>query len=257
VTNPVSDAVILMAGTGSRLRESGAPAKPLIKVLGRPLVSYTLEALAQAGVKNVHAVVGYASDAVMSETRPLAPRGMNLQFILNAQWEKQNGVSVLAAAGEVRPPFFLTMCDHFFDQDVFAILQGGAIPGKINLAVDRKVQAIFDIDDAMKVRTADDRVVAIGKTLEEFDAIDTGMFVCPDSIFAYLECARVNGDCSLADGIRAAAAEGNVRAVDIGNAWWQDVDTPEMLAQAEQHLLRRADLQGASASGSKPGQSGK
>jgi choline kinase len=246
-----------MAGTGSRLRESGAPAKPLIRVLGRPLVSYTLEALAQAGVTNVHAIVGYAADAVMSETRPLVPRGMNLQFILNAQWEKQNGVSVLAAAGQVRPPFFLTMCDHFFDQDVFHILEHGAEPGKINLAVDRKIHSIFDIADAMKVRTQDDRVVEIGKTLETFNAIDTGMFVCAGNIFDYLERARINEDCSLADGIRLAATEGNVQAVDIGDAWWQDVDTPAMLAEAERHLLGRTDFQSAAAGGSKSGQTGK
>ena len=38
---------------------------------------------------------------------------------------------------------------------------------------------------------------------------------------------------ALADGVRLMAEEERRLAVDIGEAWWQDVDTPEMLAQAE------------------------
>src|SRR4030095_260544 len=42
----ISDAVILMAGEGSRLRGSDKTVlKPFVPVLGRPLISYTLDAL--------------------------------------------------------------------------------------------------------------------------------------------------------------------------------------------------------------------
>jgi hypothetical protein len=34
------------------------------------------------------------------------------------------------------------------------------------------------------------------------------------------------------------AEDGNVRVIDIGDAWWQDVDTPAMLARAEQEAMR-------------------
>ena len=41
------------------------------------------------------------------------------------------------------------------------------------------------------------------------------------------------------------AAEGKVRAIDIGEAWWQDVDTFAMRARAEEELrskLKPAEL---------------
>ena len=64
--------------------------------------------------------------------------------------------------------------------------------------------------------------------------------ICPETIFEYLGRALCNGDCSLADGVRLMAEEGNAIAIDIGDAWWQDVDTPEMLRQAEEHFAGRS-----------------
>jgi 1L-myo-inositol 1-phosphate cytidylyltransferase len=232
--NAVSEAVILMAGSGSRLRGPDENLlKPLIPVLGRPLICYTLDALVRAGVKRVNFVVGYKSDQLGAAVKQLATPGLEFCFIENPDWQKQNGISVLAAADHVGTPFLLTMSDHLFDQAIVDLLIGEAVLGQLNLAIDRKLDSIFDLDDAMKVQTRGDRIIAIGKDLEDFDAIDTGLFVCPQEMFSNLERAKRDGDCSLADGVRLMATEGKARAVDIGGAWWQDVDTPEMLEHAE------------------------
>jgi 1L-myo-inositol 1-phosphate cytidylyltransferase len=111
-----------------------------------------------------------------------------------------------------------------------------AKPTDLNVAIDRKLNSIFDLEDAMKVQTCRDRIVRIGKSLRSYDAIDTGAFVCPLSFFDYLERAKRAGDCSLADGVGAMTKDGKVRAIDIGDGWWQDIDTPEMLAAAEKNL---------------------
>lgn len=236
----VSEAVILMAGEGSRLRGADKTIlKPFVPVLGRPLISYILETLTTAGINTVHFVVGYESERMIAQVKQLIPSSVSASFIKNHDWQKQNGISLLAAASHVTSPFLLTMGDHLFDRSIIDLLFANAFLDELNLAIDRKLDSIFDLDDAMKVQTRGDRIFKIGKDLRGYDAIDTGLFVCPPDIFSYLESSRRDGDCSLADGVRSIAAKGRARAIDIGDAWWKDIDTPQMLAQAEEHLRVR------------------
>ncbi len=237
---PVSEAVVLTAGEGSRLRGSDKTfLKPLVPVLGRPLISYTLDALTCAGIETVHFVVGYESERMIAQLKRLVPSGVSAFFIENRDWRKQNGISLLAAAGHVCAPFLLTMSDHLFDDAIIGCLLENCEPSLLNIALDRKLDSVFDLHDAMKVQTRGYRVATIGKDLREFDAIDTGLFVCPLEIFDYLKRAKSasrQSDCSLADGVRLMAGDGKVRAIDVGESWWQDVDTPQMLQKAEKAL---------------------
>lgn len=228
-----------MAGTGSRLRGSAQTiAKPLIPIGGRPLISYAIESFDKAGVERVHAVVGPNGDELAAAVAPLLPAHMQFHPIPNPKWQKQNGVSLLMAAGKVRAPFLLTMGDHLFESAILDALRAQSDPTRLNLAIDKKIASIFDLDDAMKVRVEQNRIAAIGKTLADYNAIDTGIFICPETIFEYLRRVLKNDDCALADGVRLMAEEGNALAIDIGDAWWQDVDTPEMLERADREIRR-------------------
>jgi len=238
----ITEAIVLMAGTGSRLAQPGTGAlKPLTPILDRPLVSYIFDALTDQGIEVIHAVVGYQSDLLIQQVQQVIPRDVDVRFIKNVHWQKQNGISVLTAGSQVKGPFVLTMSDHLFDDDLLGNLLGQSKKSQLNLAIDRKIESIVDIDDAMKVQTRGNRVVAIGKQLSQYDAIDTGLFVGNHELFDYLKAVQREGDCSLADGVRLMAADGKVNAIDIGDGWWQDVDTPQMLAAAEKHLRSRLD----------------
>ncbi len=238
----LSEAIILMAGQGSRLRgENKTFLKPFVPVRGRPLISYTLEALIHGGIKTVNFVVGYESERMIAEAKQLVPSDLNASFIENRDWRRQNGVSLLSAAGRVAGPFLLTMSDHLFENAIVDRLVDSFAPDFLNLAVDRKLDSIFDLDDAMKVKTRGNQVADIGKALRDYDAIDIGLFVCPLEIFDYLERAKSGNsgdDCSLADGVRLMARDNKVRPVDIGEGWWQDVDTPQMLQHAEEQMAK-------------------
>jgi 1L-myo-inositol 1-phosphate cytidylyltransferase len=242
----ISEAVILMAGEGSRLRGCDKSfLKPFVLVIGRPLICYTIDALIRAGIRKASFVVGYQSDRMTAGIKQLIPSKLEPSFIENPQWQKQNGISLLAAAGRVSKPFLLTMSDHLFDTALVGRLFDSFEPGFLSIAVDRKLDSIFDLEDAMKVRTRGNRVTDIGKKLRDYDAIDIGLFVCPLEIFDYFERAKSRSgrnDCSLADGVRLMAGNDKVRAIDIGDGWWQDVDTPSMLRHAERKMSAGYEL---------------
>jgi choline kinase len=236
----ISEALILMAGEGSRLRGSDKTfLKPFVPVGGRPLISYTLDALLHGGIRTINFVVGYESERMIDQVKQLIPAGLSVSFVENGDWQKQNGISLLAAADRISQSFLLTMSDHLFDGAVVGRLLDSFDSDYLNVAVDRKLDSIFDLEDAMKVQTRENKIIDIGKNLRDYDAIDIGLFVCPLEIFDYLERAKSRSDrsdCSLADGVRMMAHDNKVRAMNIGDSWWQDVDTPQMLQHAEKRM---------------------
>ena len=229
-----------MAGTGSRLRGvADIIAKPLIPIGGRPLISYAIQSFSKIGVKRVHAVVGPNGERLAAAVAPLFPRRWSSVRSRIPIGRNKTASRFWPLPEKSVRPFFLAMGDHLFESSILDQLIAQADFARLNLAIDRKIDSIFDLDDAMKVQTRDDNLIgAIGKKLGNYNAIDTGIFLCPEIVFDYLRRALKGGDCSLADGVRLMAAEGKALAVDIGEAWWQDVDTPEMLARAEQEVAR-------------------
>src|SRR5260370_19440764 len=143
-----------MAGFGSRLRGCrDAFLKPLVSVGGRPLVSYTISALGQAGIKKINAVVGFESARLSEAVRRLIPPEINVCFVENPDWQKKNGISLLAAARAVTPPFLLTMSDHLFDHAIIDLFTKSADFSQLDLAIDKKLNTHFDFDYPMKLRT--------------------------------------------------------------------------------------------------------
>lgn len=235
-------AVVLAAGTGSRLLDVAIgtpPPKPLRAVQGATLLSRTLSTLADAGLRSVVLVLGFRAAEIEEAARAVCPPELQLAVVINDQYRLSNGVSLLAARSEVLERFLLLMADHVLEAGIVELALG-AEPGRgVVLCVDRKLDTIFDLDDATKVRSEGDFILAISKTLTDYDAIDTGVFHCHEVLFGVLdEVMSERGDCSISDGVARLAERGRARALDIGGLHWQDVDTPEMLQEAEL-LLRQ------------------
>lgn len=237
----VKTAVIIAAGNGSRLRGvSGSLPKPLIRVAGVPLIERVMRTALKAGIESFVIVTGYESERIRAFVERIPDLCDRVTWVHNPDYHLPNGGSVLAAREVVSEDFVLLMSDHLFEPEALSrLLRAPRQPGECLLGVDRNLSGIFDMDDATKVRLVGDRIADIGKTLGAFDAVDTGMFVCSPRIFdALTACASSDQGYSLSDGVRRLAQNGRMAAVDIGQAAWQDVDTPEALRHAERMLYR-------------------
>ena len=229
--------LILAAGNGSRLASvSETLPKPLIELHGKPLLEHVLLDARSAGIERFVIVLGYRGNLIRSWFEERRLDGIEVTWVENPDYKTtHNGISVLKARDVIHEPFVLFMTDHIFEPETVAALTRQPIgEGETILAVDQKLECIFDMDDATKVRCMGNYIIDIGKQIMPYDAIDTGMFYCTPAIFQWLDSAMSNGNCSLSDGMRLMAQQRKLRAFDIGDAMWQDVDTPDALGYAQQ-----------------------
>jgi choline kinase len=228
--------VVLAAGKGERLNgvSVGTQPKPEIIVSGISLAEHSIRTFVQAGVARFVFVVGFEGAAVETHIETVALEyDCSVSVVIADHWALGNGVSALAARRAlVEDRFLLVMCDHLLRPAmVEALLERVPKPGTVILGVDRN--PVFDADDLTKVRLSADRIIAIGKDLNRWDAGDTGFFHCTRALFDGLEAAQRDGGFSLSDGIRTLARNGRVFAQDLTGYDWIDIDTPEALAEAE------------------------
>jgi 1L-myo-inositol 1-phosphate cytidylyltransferase len=229
----ITQAIILAAGKGTRLNGHEVP-KPLNMVGGRMMLRRTLDALAMNGVRDVGIVIGYRGEEIKAAFAEGHPE-VRITWIENPEYEKPNGVSVLAARWFLKGRAFLLMSDHVFCPDVLAPLARLDAKGDSTiLVVDSDIPRCYDLDDATKVLRSGDLIVDIGKQIPDYDCVDTGIFVI--SPLLVNELAKLEAP-SLSDGVRRLARRGLVRAHDIDGRLWQDVDTPETKTHTE-WLLR-------------------
>ena len=243
-------ALILAAGNGTRIAGvSGKSPKPLVRLHGKPLLEHVMRDAHAAGINRFVIVVGYRGDAIQRwyEENPL--KDVHVTWVENPDYYKNNGISVLRARRVINEPFLLLMADHIFEPDTARALLDQPLGHKeVILGVDKNIDRVFDLDDATKVSLAGQRILDIGKQLERYQALDTGMFLCSPALFQSLESAMFNWNCSLSDGLRLMAREGTFTAFDIGEAHWQDIDTPEALECARRvFAMRPSSLQHQSA----------
>ena len=232
--------LILAAGKGERLREKGK-SKPLIPILGIPLIERVIRSAVEGGADEIYVVTGYRSEKLRGFLKELGGRlGIRITTLMNDDWERGNGLSALKAREVLREPFCLLMGDHLFDPGIIrALIEHGTPEGGIALAVDGDTEnRLVDMEDVTRVRVDGGKIRDIGKGIADFNGFDTGIFLCSPAVFDAIEESIKEGDATLSGGVRVLASEGRADAVPA-SGFWIDVDDPAAFKRAERALLDR------------------
>ena len=169
-------AIIIGAGRGSRLQnKTDEVPKTLVEVMGRPMLDWVLDALAEGGIRReeVVFVCGYA-DSVIRERYP------ELTYVHNAEWESNNILASLMYAREhMKDGFVSTYADIVYEGAV--VKQLVESPERIVLGCDTEWQRRYGVrtqhpeSDAEKLRADGARVVEVSRTIPSVQA--TGEFI--------------------------------------------------------------------------------
>ncbi|NIA10035.1 MAG: NTP transferase domain-containing protein [Nitrospiraceae bacterium] len=232
--------LIIAAGQGTRL-STKSDSKPLIPLLGLSLIERVILTAKKGGLTDFYVVTGYNGETVRHFLDRFSQRrDIKIAHVINDDWEKENGISVLKAKDTLKENFILLMSDHIFDESIIAKLKNEKIADdEVMLVVDHNIKTnkLVDIDDVTKVLVEDNRILDTGKDIKKYNAYDTGIFLCSPAIFRAIEESSGNGDTSLTGGVRILAKKGKAKVLDIKDNFWIDVDDEKALKKAEGKLL--------------------
>ncbi|HLS16700.1 MAG TPA: NTP transferase domain-containing protein [Paenalcaligenes sp.] len=237
--------VILAAGRGSRLAQLG-PAKPLVPVLGLPLLEHNLRQCLRLEPREILIVVGHAAEAIKNWLRLWQQQNRlraDIRCLFNPDWERyDNGHSLSCAAPHINGPFLLLMADHLYSQELLNTLCAQTPPAQgACLAVDTRLhRAEIDPTDATKVALGPRHLVrSLGKELTHYQGIDCGAFYCQPEVAEFSLRLDPEDSSRLSQIMQQLADQQRLQAV-LHRHYWQDIDTPADRTRAERALLRHA-----------------
>jgi NDP-sugar pyrophosphorylase family protein len=228
-------AVIFASGIGTRLQclTRDLP-KPLVPVLGRCLVEYTIDAFVQAGFERLGVVMGYMGHMLPRHLGNGHRFGIRIDYLSNPDYRRGNATSIHACRQYVKDePFVAAVADHMISGEILETLLACSCRSH-TLCIDLHLDPPWRLIGATKVWVdKHDFVTHIGKDLVRFNALDTGVFLLGPRIFQHVSVGLRQGLGSITSVLQRMIARGDpLHACDVSGSFWLDVDTPEDLRYA-------------------------
>jgi len=228
-------AVIIAAGIGSRLwYETNKTPKTLLPFGKGTILSNIISNLIKAGSDEFVFVLGFEANSMISYLENNNYFGVKSNIIVNNEYQKGNGLSVLTAERVVEnQSFVLSMSDHIVTSHAIKRVVKSDLDKNL-LLVDKDIQRIFDIDDATKVHCNGNRIKNIGKDLTDYNGIDCGIFRLNSRFFDAMRSQEKLGNESISAGIEVLIKNNDIEAIFMEkHDHWIDIDTPEAYQHAK------------------------
>jgi len=122
--------VILAAGESSRFWPLNQRHKSLLKIMGRPLIWYTIESLKKAGIKEIIIIQGPKKD--IEEELKNYNLGINIKYVIQEE-PKGMGNAVLRARDYLKDNYFVLNAERFDCEDYIKPILEKQRLSKVNL----------------------------------------------------------------------------------------------------------------------------
>jgi len=234
---PLTSAVVLAAGEGVRLRPLTAKRpKPMLPAGTQPILEYVLDALIDAGVTDIHLVVGYHANRVRSH---FGSTYRDTPITYHTQTNQLgSGHALMQARDGPSGSFLLVNGDQVIDSEIVA-----AVSTAHNTTATLSVVEGAEADSYGAVEISDGVITTLAErpASGEFRLFNAGVYAFTQEIFETLETLSVDrGELPLTDAIQALIDDDSQTVSGVRtDSFWMDATHPWDLLALSRELLSR------------------
>ena len=230
--------VILAGGTGKRVFPLAVnKPKPMLKILGKPLIQHVVETLKKAGLKNFVIVIGHNGEQIREYLADGSKLGVNIDYTV--QKEALGMANALETAKDlVEDNFFVVNADDIFESSLIKEMTKQFKEGSADI-----VLSCQPVEETWKfgiIRVEDDKVTDFvekpPRGQEPSNLAVVGVYMMPKQIFDYYKKIPVS-DHQYEDTIQKFIQDKNVvRAVSY-DGFFAGYKYPWDLFTINKHLM--------------------
>lgn len=236
-------AIIPVAGAGTRLRpHTYTQPKPLIPVAGKPIISFIVDSLVDAGVNEFVFIIGYLGEKIRLYVEERYP-DLEVEFVTQEE-RKGLGHAIWMARGVIEDAseVFIVLGDTIFDVDMSSLIDCPYSCFGIKKVADPREFGVAEFDSDGMVSKVVEK-----PTIPKSNMALVGLYKIKE-VGALLEALDYNiqneiksiGEFQLTDALMRMIEQGiSFQAVPVNN--WYDCGKREILLETNSILLKKSN----------------